>query len=119
MSTMTITLERTPRTVQHADQTLQVEELSLRLPFYRKPADRGDLVGSGQRKVYITETKVLTPAEFDIFARSFLVSHDWLSGKGGSTSDGYLCVEVTAPGRPILYVNPEGTDYARHVARLG
>ena len=42
-----------------------------------------------------------------------------LRGKGGGTGDGYLCVEVTAPGRPYLYVNPEGGDYARYVARLG
>jgi hypothetical protein len=39
--------------------------------------------------------------------------------KAGGTGDGYLCVEVTAPGRPYLYVNPEGGDYARYVARLG
>jgi hypothetical protein len=26
---------------------------------------------------------------------------------------------VSAPGRPYLYVNPEGGDYARYVARLG
>ncbi|CAJ0895440.1 hypothetical protein R1479_03948 [Ralstonia mannitolilytica] len=60
-----------------------------------------------------------TPAEFDAFGRSLLVSRDWLRGKGGGTGDGYLCVEVTAPGRPYLYVNPEGGDYARYVARLG
>ena len=41
MSTMTITIERTPRTLQFAGQSLQVEELSIRLPFARKPADLG------------------------------------------------------------------------------
>lgn len=122
MSTMTITIERTPRTLQFAGQSLQVEELSIRLPFARKPADLGELGelgGSDQHKVYVTETKELTPAEFDAFGRSLLVSRDWLRGKGGGTGDGYLCVEVTAPGRPYLYVNPEGGDYARYVARLG
>jgi len=109
MSTMTITIERTPRTLQFGDTTLQVEELSVRLPFARKPADLDEVGGQGQTKVY----------EFDAFARSLLVSRDWLRGKGGGTGDGYLCVEVTAPGRPYLYVNPEGGDYARYVARLG
>ena len=85
MSTMTITIERTSRTLQFAGQNLQVEELSIRLPFARKPADLGELGGRDQHKVYITETKELTPAEFDAFGRSLLVSRDWLRGKGGGT----------------------------------
>jgi hypothetical protein len=119
MSTMTITIERSPRTLQFGDTVLQVEELSVRLPFARKPADLNELGGSDQHKVYVTETKELTAAEFDAFTRRLLVSRDWLRGKGGGTGDGFLCVEVTAPGRPYLYVNPEGGDYARYVARLG
>ena len=74
MSTMTITIERTPRTLQFAGQSLQVEELSIRLPFARKPADLGELGGRDQHKVYVTETKELTPAEFDAFGRSLLLS---------------------------------------------
>lgn len=119
MGSMTITIERTPRTLQVGDNAIQVEELSVRLPFARKPADLGEVGGQGQTRIYVTETKELTTAEFDAFARSLLVSCDWLRGKGGGTGDGYLCVEVTAPGRPYLYVNPEGGDYARYVARLG
>ena len=119
MSTMTITIERTPRTLQFGDTTLQAEELSVRLPFARKPADLSELGGSDPHKIYVTETKELTTAEFDAFAGSLLASRDWLRGKGGGTGDGDFCVEVTAPGRPYLYVNPEGGDYARYVARLG
>ena len=119
MSPMTITIERTPRTLQFGDTTIQVGELSIRLPFSRKPADLDEVGGQGQTKVYVTETKELTTTEFDAFAGSLLMSHDWLRGKGGGTGDGYLCVEVTAPGRPYLYLNPEGGDYARYVARLG
>lgn len=119
MTTMTITIERTPRTLQFGGTAIEVEELSARLPFARKPANLGEVGGQGQTKIYITETKELAPDEFDAFARSLLVSRDWLRGKGGGTGDGYLCVEVTAPGRPYLYVNPEGGDYARYVARLG
>ena len=119
MSTMTITIERTPRTLQFGDTTLQAEELSVRLPFARKAADLSELSGSDSYKIYVIETKELTTAEFDAFAGSLLVSRDWLRGKGGGTGDGYLCVEITAPGRPYLYVNPEGGNYARYVARLG
>lgn len=119
MTTMTITIARTPRTLQFAGTAIEVEELSIRLPFARKPANLGEVGGQDEAKIYVTETKELTLDEFDAFARSLLVSRDWLRGKGGGTSGGYLCVEITAPGRPYLYVNPEGSDYARYVARLG
>ena len=119
MSTMTITIERTPRTLQWGAQTIEVEELGVRLPFARKPVDLSEVGGTGQKTVFVTETRELTPTDFDAFARSLLKSRDWLSGKGGGVNDGYLCVEVTAPGRPYLYVNPEGSDYGRYVARLG
>jgi hypothetical protein len=75
--------------------------------------------GGGSHRIYITDTKILTPVEFDAFANNLLRSRDWLYGKGGGTGDGYLCIEVTAPGRPFLYINPEGGDYGRYVARLG
>jgi hypothetical protein len=119
MTTMTITIERTPRTLQFGGTAIEVEELSVRLPFARKPANLGEVGGQDEAKIYVAETKELTTDEFDAFARSLLASRDWLRGKGGGAGDGYLCVEVTAPGRPYLYVNPEGGDYARYVARLG
>ena len=119
MSTMTLTIERTPRTLMINGQAVIVEELGVRLPFARKPVNLDEVGGHGQIKVFVTETRVMTPAEFDAFARSLMASRDWLAGKGGGGEGGYLCVEVTAPGRPYLYVNPEGSDYARYVARLG
>ena len=118
MSTMTITIERTPRTLQWGAQTIAVEELSVRLPFARKPVDLSEVGGTGLNKVFVTETRELTPSEFDDFAATLLKSRDWLSGKGGGTRDGYFCIEVTAPGRPYLYINPEGSDYGRYVAAL-
>ncbi len=119
MSTMTLTIERTPRTLKINGQAVIVEELGMRLPFARKPLDLDQVGGYDQTKVFVTETRVMAPAEFDAFARSLTASRDWLAGKGGGVQGGYLCVEVTAPGRPYLYVNPEGSDYARYVARLG
>lgn len=116
---MTITIERTPRTISFGDTALQVEELSITLPFSRKPCDLSELGGGSFEKVLVTETHMMEPGEFDHFAASLLSSRPWLKGKGGTTPDGALCVEVCAAGRPYLYVNPEGSDFGRYVARLG
>ena len=119
MTSMTITIERTPRTLQFEGTAIEVEELSVRLPFARKPADLSEVGGEGNYKVFVTETREMTPTEFDGFASQLLKSRDWLSGKGGYLADGRLCVEVRATGRPTLYVDPSGGDYGRYVARLG
>ena len=120
MTTMSITIERTPRTIQFGDTSLQVEELSITLPFARKPCDLSELGGGGSpEKILVTETRTMNTTEFDEFAANLLRSRDWLNGKGGTTREGTLCVEVCALGRPYLYINPEGGDYARYVARLG
>ena len=70
MSTMTITIERTPRTVQLGDTALQVEELSITLPFARKPVNLKELGGGSFEKVLVTETRTMDPGEFDLFAAS-------------------------------------------------
>ena len=119
MITMTITIERTPRTVQLGNATLQAEELSVTLPFARKPCDLSELGGGSPAKVLVTETRKMSTTEFDEFAANLLRSRTWLNGRGGTTREGTLCVEVCAPDRPYLYINPEGGDYARYVARLG
>ena len=119
MNTMTLTIERTPRTLLLDGNTLQVEELSVTLPFARKPCDLSELGGGKPEKVLITDTREMSTTEFDEFAANLLRSRPWLNGRGGTTREGTLCVEVSAPGRPYLYINPEGGDYARYVARLG
>ncbi|MCL9846048.1 hypothetical protein [Ralstonia solanacearum] len=110
-------MKRTPHTLVIGNAVVQTEKLDPRRPFVRKPVDLGEVRSKESAEVYVTETKHLTPAEFDEFASSLLVSRDWLRGKGGGMLDRYLCIEVTAFGRPTLYVNPEGSDYARYVAR--
>ena len=118
-TTMTITIERTPRTLQVEGTAIEVEELSIRLPFARKPADLSEVGGEGNYKVFVTETREMTPAEFDAFASQLLKSRDWLNGKGGYFEDGRLCVEIRATGRPLLYVDPSGGNFGRYVGRLG
>lgn len=59
--------------------------------------------------------KELTAAEYDIFADTLLDDRDWLTGRGGH-KDGKRCVvEVSAPGRTTLYVDPSGGSYGRYV----
>lgn len=119
MKTFVITVERKSTAIPSDGGTVQVEELSLRLPFARKPTNLREMAATGDYAVYVTETVTLTPEAFDDFAATLLASRDWLRGKGGYYGQGRLCVEVCAPGRPYLYVDPSGGDYARYVARLG
>ena len=91
MSTMTITIERTPRTLNFGGKQIEVEELSVELPFARKPCSLEKVGGDGNYKVLVTETREMSPEEFDSFGRTLLKSRDWLAGKGGGTGDGFLC----------------------------
>ena len=119
MPTMTLTIERTPRTVRFNGELLHVEELGARLPFACKPDNLREMCATGEHRIYITETVALTAQAFDAFASDLSRPQAWLAGKGGNVADGCLCVEVCAPGRPYLYVDPSGNTYARYVARLG
>lgn len=119
MKTMTITIERKPLTIQFDGREMEVEELGIRLSFGRKPSDIREIAACGDYTVYVTETREMTPEEFDGFAMNLYKSRDWLKGKGGYYGDGRLCVEVHAPGRPYLFIDPSGSDSGRYVARLG
>ena len=106
-------------TIMFDGQQVQVEVLSIRLPFGRKPTDINDIAARGDYVVYVTETRIMTPEEFDGFAINLYQSRDWLKGKGGYFMQGRLCLEVHAPGRPFLYVDPSGSDYGRYITCLG
>jgi len=119
MPSMSIIIERTPMTLNIEGKVFNVEKLGIRLPFARKPVDLEGISGGGDDEIYVTETVLLTPEEFDEFANNLLKSREWLAGKGSYAGKGRLCIEVHAPGRPYLYVDPSGNSYARYVARLG
>jgi len=116
MNSLLITVERKPIEIQWDGKTMQVEQLSLLLPFARKPQSLAEMATSDACTIYVTDKVSLTPDAFDAFGSNLLASRDWLRGKGGYYRDGRLCVEVCAPGRPRLYVDPSGGDYARYVA---
>ena len=119
MKTMTITIDRKPLTITFDGQEMQVEELSIRLPFGRKPADITDIAATGDYVVYVTETREMDPEEFDGFSVNLHKSRDWLKGKGGLLCQGHMCVMVHAPGRPYLFVDASGGDSVQYLARLG
>ncbi len=119
MKNITLNIEYKPLTVKFDGQEIEVQELSVRLPFGRKPSDITDIAGCGDSIVYVTETREMEPEEFDGFAMNLYKSRDWLKGKGGYLGQGRLCIQVHAPGRPYLFIDPSGGDYPRYVARLG
>ena len=114
--------DRRAVTIEFDGRPVQVEDLGLRRAFTRKPArlaEVGDAGDGPAEPVFVTETICLTSSAFDGFAMRLLASQPWLAGKGGYAQGGRLCVEVCAPDRPTLLVDPSGGDYARYVARLG
>lgn len=95
------------------------EEIFVR--FARKPY-RFDEVEAAARdtddpgsRVMIAETKELSAAEYDAFTNSLLKDREWLSGKGGYLNNTRQAIEVTAPDRQTLYVDPSGSSYGRYV----
>ncbi len=119
MKPINITIESKPFTINFDDRELQVQKLSIPLPFGRKPTDIEDIAACGVEAVYVTEIRDMDPEEFDGFKLNLGKSRDWLKGKGGEYWDGRLCVMVRAPGRPYLFIDPSGGDSVRYLARLG
>lgn len=121
----TTTPARRAVTIEFDGRPVQAEDLGLRLAFTRKPARLAEVGEAGNpgdgpaEPVFVTETIRLTSSAFDGIAMRLLASQPWLAGKGGYAQGGRLCVEVCAPDRPTLLVDPSGGDYARYVARLG
>lgn len=89
---------------------------TLRAIFARKPADLLDCCfGGPPERIEIQERREMTASEYDAFAHALSRSRDWLAGKGGIRAGRTLVVEVTAPDRKTIFINPEGGDWARYV----
>ncbi|MCM8595170.1 hypothetical protein [Accumulibacter sp.] len=93
----------------------------LRVRFARKPEHLQEVLAATScddrpEPVVITETRELTPAEYDAFSRTLLQDRDWLAGKGGYPDQTTRhVVEVKAENRETLYVDPSGFAYGRYV----
>lgn len=94
---------------------------SIKVRFARKPNDLADVLASlrhGDLANYvdIESRQAMTEAEYDAFTNTLLVDRDWLAGRGGFLEGGgRSVVEVTAPNRTTLYIDPSGSNYGRYV----
>jgi hypothetical protein len=88
--------------------------------FTRKPCSLDEILNNtdpsaAPESITIEFRKELTTAEYDAFASTLLDDRDWLAGRGGHANGHRKVVEVSAPGRTTLYVDPSGGSYARYV----
>jgi hypothetical protein len=80
MNPITITIESKPTTINFDGRELQVQKLSIPLPFGRKPTDISDIAACGVEAVYVTEIREMDPEEFDGFKLNLGKSRDWRDG---------------------------------------
>lgn len=88
--------------------------------FTRKPCSLDEVLhntdpSAPPESITIEFRKQLTTAEYDAFANTLLEDRDWLTGRGGHANGHRQVVEVSAPGRNTLYVDPSGGSYGRYV----
>ena len=93
---------------------------TIRARFTRKPCSLDEVLhntdsSAPPESIAIELRKELTTAEYDTFANTLLDDHDWLTGRGGHANGHRQVVEVSAPGRNTLYVDPSGGSYGRYV----
>lgn len=93
---------------------------TIRARFTRKPCGLDEVLHNGDpstppESIAIEFHKELTAAEYDAFANTLLEDRDWLTGRGGHANGHRQVVEVSAPGRTTLYVDPSGGSYGRYV----
>ena len=93
---------------------------TVRARFTRKPCSLDEVLhntdpSAPPEPIAIELRKELTAAEYDAFANTLLNDRDWLAGRGGHSNGMRSVVEVSAPNRTTLYVDPSGGSYGRYV----
>jgi hypothetical protein len=93
---------------------------TIRARFTRKACTLDEVLHNSDpsappESITIEFRKELTSAEYDVFADTLLEDRDWLAGRGGHADGHRRVVEVSAPGRTTLYVDPSGGNYGRYV----
>jgi hypothetical protein len=63
MNTINLAIKFKPLTIQLGDQELEIHELSIPLPFGRKPSNINDITSFGHSTVYVTDTRGNPPLE--------------------------------------------------------
>ena len=93
---------------------------TIRARFTRKPCSIDEVHHNSDPSappevITIEFRKELAATEYDAFANTLLEDRDWLAGRGGHADGHRRVVEVSAPGRTTLYVDPSGSSYGRYV----
>jgi hypothetical protein len=93
---------------------------TIRARFTRKPCTLDEVLHNSDpsappESITIEFRKEMTTAEYDAFAGTLLEDREWLAGRGGHADGHRRVVEVSAPGRTTLYVDPSGGNYGRYV----
>lgn len=100
---------------------MNTSQTDLMAGFVRKPIDLNEVLNTAVRhrepaNIDIERQQVLTVVEYDEFAGALLLDREWLRGCGGEFAPNTRrVVEVSAPGRITLYVDPSGSAYGRYV----
>ena len=94
--------------------------IATRARFARKPCSLDEVLHNSDpsappESITVEFRKELTVGEYDAFANTLLDDRDWLTGCGGHANGSRQVVEVCAPGRTTLYVDPSGGSYGRYV----
>jgi hypothetical protein len=93
----------------------------IKVLYSRKPADWNEikyclsLSHQYASPTFVAEIKDMSDCEYEDFIANPLVSRDWLNDKGGTINDIRQSIAITCAGRPTLYVDPSGYDYARYI----
>ena len=93
---------------------------TIRARFTRKPCSIDEMLHNSDpsappESITVEFRKEMTTAEYDAFASTLLEDRDWLTGRSGHANGHRQVVEVSAPGRTTLYVDPSGGSYGRYV----
>ncbi len=105
---MTIKIECTPRTLNFSGKQIEVEELSVELPFARKPRSLEEAGDCGNYKALVTETCEISLEEFDAFGQNLLNSHKWLVGKGAAQLTVFCALRSKHRGTSTSTSTPKG-----------
>ncbi len=117
---ITIRLKLEPVTFKLNGEDVLMHKLPHPFAFSRKAANLREVSGGELSNVYVFKRIDMDPMGFDDFARNLCRDTDWLKGLCYAIPlDARACVMVVATERPILFIDTEGSNYARYVARLG
>jgi hypothetical protein len=117
--TLRLQLEQTTFKIEGQDVVMQ--KLPTQLAFSRKACSLREVSGGELCTVYVFKRIDMDPLGFDDFARNLCRDTDWLQDQCHAipVANARACIMVVATGRPLLFVDTEGSSYARYVARLG